>query len=74
MTANTRRRVLLGASAAALGGAIARGSHAAELVDNLPPNVPEWMKREGLPLQGQPYTLPSKFEKHVARMGRRLVF
>jgi sulfane dehydrogenase subunit SoxC len=72
MATDKRRRALLGASAAvALGGAIARNGHAAEGADNLPPNVPEWMKREGLPLQGQPYTLPSKFEKHVARMGRR---
>ena len=52
--------------AAALPAGVAN-VHAA---DNLPPDVPGWMKHEGLPLEGQPYTLPSKYEKHVARKGR----
>lgn len=43
---------------------------AAQPNDNLPPNVPQWMKREGHPLTWQPYALPSPFEKHVVRAGR----
>jgi sulfane dehydrogenase subunit SoxC len=63
-----RRKFLArGAVMAAALPAAAAGVHAA---DNLPPNVPEWMKREGAPLEGQPYTLPSRFEKHVVRAGR----
>ena len=68
-----RRRLLI--AGGALSGALAGDMLVpqigrAEDASNLPPNVPEWMKHEGLPLQGQPYTLPSKFEKHVARKGR----
>jgi sulfane dehydrogenase subunit SoxC len=68
---NTRRRMLVGTSAVALGAMVApRGRAADDPEANVPPNIPEWMKHEGLPLQGQSYTLPSKFEKHVTRKGR----
>jgi sulfane dehydrogenase subunit SoxC len=71
MTMNTRRRMLVGTSAVVVGAMVApRGRAADDLQANVPPNIPEWMKHEGLPLQGQPYTFPSKFEKHVARKGR----
>ena len=70
---HTRRRFLAMTGAAA-GAAVmgTRPSIAATNAasDNLPPNVPEWMKHEGQPLTWQPYTLPSKYESHVVRAGR----
>jgi sulfane dehydrogenase subunit SoxC len=53
-----------------LGGLASAPSVALGDTDNLPPNVPEWMKSEGIPLQGQGYTLPSRFEKDIVRKGR----
>lgn len=43
---------------------------AQEKTDNLPPNVPAWMKAQGEPLNWQPYGLPSEFEKHVLKVKR----
>src|SRR5262245_29859070 len=54
----TSRRHLPRASAAvggaALAGGISRSATAAD-ADNLPPNVPEWMKMPGDPMGSQPY-------------------
>jgi sulfane dehydrogenase subunit SoxC len=43
--------------------ALAAGDNA----DNLPPNVPEWMKTPGDPMGSQPYGTPSPFEKDVVK-------
>ena len=51
---------------AALAGAISRSATAAD-ADNLPPNVPEWMKVPGDPMGSQPYGTPSPFEKAVVK-------
>ena len=40
---------------------------ASEGADNLPPNVPEWMKTPGDPMGSQPYGMPSPFEKGVVK-------
>ncbi|RXT36654.1 sulfite dehydrogenase [Bradyrhizobium betae] len=62
----TRRRFLT-AGTAALGGAVVGAGAAAAETDNLPPNVPEWMKAPGEPTGGQLYGTPSPFEKGVVR-------
>lgn len=64
------RRAFLGKSAALVGGAVSAGAFGAQAADNLPPNVPQWMKHEGHPLSWNPYGLPSEFEKAVVRRGR----
>jgi len=69
--ASGSRRAFLGKSAAVMGATFSGGALAAQAGDNLPPNVPQWMKHEGRGLQTQPYGLPSDFEKHVVRAGRR---
>ncbi|MBV9561225.1 MAG: twin-arginine translocation signal domain-containing protein, partial [Bradyrhizobium sp.] len=45
-------------------GLAANDARAGE-ADNLPPNVPEWMKTPGDPMGSQPYGTPSPFEKNV---------
>lgn len=63
----TRRRFLRGGAAVAGGTVLgARASVAAE-TDNLPPNIPEWMKAPGEPMGSQPYGAPSPFEKGVVK-------
>jgi hypothetical protein len=42
-------------------------SGASEVANNLPPNVPEWMKTPGDPMGAQPYGAPSPFEKGVIK-------
>ena len=70
-TATSRRRFLR--SGAAIGGAaIASGIvGSASAIDsnsnNLPPNVPEWMKVPGDPMGSQLYGTPSPFEKNVVK-------
>jgi sulfane dehydrogenase subunit SoxC len=67
---NSRRRFLRGSAAlggAALTGGIAGGASAATDANNLPPNIPEWMKVPGDPMGSQPYGTPSPFEKHVVK-------
>jgi sulfane dehydrogenase subunit SoxC len=70
--ATTRRRFLREGSAL-VGGAVLAGGLGGEALsatansDNLPPNVPEWMKAPGEPLGSQPYGTPSPFEKNVVR-------
>ncbi|SEB71018.1 sulfite dehydrogenase [Bradyrhizobium erythrophlei] len=66
----SRRRFLQAGAALAGGSAIAgvAGSSAlAEQGNNLPPNVPEWMKAPGDPMGSQPYGAPSVYEKGVVK-------
>jgi len=68
------RRNLLRASAALAGGlgaAVGAPRAAdAEAGDNLPPNVPAWMKTQGAPVLNPAYGEPSPFEKAVIRRQR----
>ena len=68
------RRQFLEASAAVLGGAIAASVGTDALAEaaqkggeNLPPNIPEWMKMPGADTGSEIYGTPSKFEKSVIR-------
>ncbi|UGA46177.1 sulfite dehydrogenase [Bradyrhizobium quebecense] len=66
----SRRRFLQAGAALAGGSAIAGvgGSTAlAEQGNNLPPNVPAWMKAPGDPMGSQPYGTPSEHEKGVVK-------
>jgi len=69
----SRRRFLREGSAlmggAVLAGGLASGEAAADAAtaDNVPPNVPEWMKSPGDPVGSQLYGTPSTFEKGVVR-------
>ncbi|MHC2335262.1 sulfite dehydrogenase [Bradyrhizobium sp. USDA 4454] len=66
----SRRRFLQAGAALAGGSAISgvAGSPAlAEQGNNLPPNVPEWMKAPGDPMGSQPYGTPSIHEKGVVK-------
>jgi sulfane dehydrogenase subunit SoxC len=69
----SRRRFLREGGALAGGAVIAVGLAASEAqaaggdADNLPPNVPEWMKRPGDPMGSQLYGMPSPFEKGVIK-------
>jgi sulfane dehydrogenase subunit SoxC len=66
----TSRRALLRNAAvigsAALAGSAVRGASASG-ANNLPPNVPEWMKVPGDPMGSQPYGTPSPFERNVVK-------
>jgi len=64
------RRNFLRKSVALTGGALTGNALAQTPTDNLPPNVPAWMKREGRALSDGKYGLPSAFEKEVVRRGR----
>jgi sulfane dehydrogenase subunit SoxC len=69
------RRQILTEGSALLGGALASGVAGGQAVaetattnaDNLPPNVPEWMKAPGDPMGSQLYGMPSPFEKNVVK-------
>ena len=69
------RRRMLGQTGVALGGAVvsavAAGMASAQAqtspTDNVPPNIPEWMKAPGDPMGSQPYGTPSPFEKDVIK-------
>jgi sulfane dehydrogenase subunit SoxC len=66
------RRKFLQAGAAVAGGSLIGGSSAlaepAEAPDqNLPPNIPEWMKVPGAPMGDQPYGTPSPYEKGIVK-------
>ena len=70
----TSRRRFLREGGALVGGAVMAGSlaggealAASDSADNLPPNVPEWMKTPGDPMGSQPYGTPSPFEKGVVK-------
>lgn len=58
----------LGGAAAAAGFAPARAlAQEAEIEQNLPPNVPEWMTRQGDPILSPAYGEPSRYEDDVVR-------
>jgi len=70
----TSRRRFLRESSALMGGAVLAGGlaggqavAATENTDNLPPNIPEWMKAPGDPMGSQLYGAPSPFEKSVVK-------
>lgn len=70
----TTRRQFIGTGTAVVGGvAAAAVSSSASLAqgansgENIPPNVPEWMKQPGADTGSQPYGTPSPFEKQVIR-------
>ena len=69
----TSRRRFLRESGALMGGAVVAGladstALAAEPgSENVPPNVPEWMKAPGDPMGSQLYGTPSPFEKNVVK-------
>src|SRR5258707_1454033 len=72
--AATSRRRFLRDGGALVGGAVIAGGlagsealGATENADNLPPNVPEWMKTPGDPMGSQLYGTPSPFEKDVVK-------
>jgi sulfane dehydrogenase subunit SoxC len=73
--AATSRRRFLREGSALLGGALlagginseAKAADATAVADNLPPNVPEWMKSPGDPMGSQLYGSPSPFEKGVVK-------
>src|SRR6202158_1831831 len=72
--AATSRRRFLREGGALVGGAVIAGGlagsqvlGASESADNLPPNVPEWMKTPGDPMGSQLYGTPSRFEKDVIK-------
>src|SRR5258708_10510343 len=67
------RRRFLREGGALMGGAVLAGglagsdASAGTETDNLPPNVPEWMKTPGDPMGSQLYGTPSPFEKGVIK-------
>lgn len=67
----SRRHVLRGT--AAIGGLVASGVARHALADdtlktdNIPPNIPEWMKAPGEPMGSQLYGAPSPFEKKMVK-------
>src|ERR1017187_4598588 len=69
----TSRRRFLRESGALMGGAVLGGLAGSEALaatanaDNLPPNIPEWMKAPGDPMGSQLYGTPSPFEKSVVK-------
>jgi len=56
-----------GAAAGSLAGRTARAETTAAQPDNLPPNIPDWMKTPGAPMGSEPYGTPSVYEKGVVR-------
>ncbi|MGY8666481.1 sulfite dehydrogenase [Bradyrhizobium sp. UFLA05-109] len=66
--ATTRRRFLKSGGVALSGVVLGSGTAAtAAGTDNLPPDIPEWMKAPGEPMGSQPYGAPSPFEKNVVK-------
>jgi hypothetical protein len=72
--AQPSRRRFLREGGALVGGAVMAGGlagsgalAAGDNADNLPPEVPEWMKTPGDPMGSQPYGTPSPFEKGVVK-------
>ena len=66
----SRRRFLRDSVAiggAMMAGDLVAGEAQAATSDNLPPNVPEWMKVPGDPMGSQLYGTPSPFEKNVVK-------
>src|SRR5258708_2933465 len=73
LAAPSRRRFLREGGALVGGAVVAGGLAGREALaaraetDNLPPNVPEWMKAPGDPMGSQLYGTPSPFEKGVVK-------
>jgi sulfane dehydrogenase subunit SoxC len=70
--AATRRQLLrdgavAGGTMIVAGLAGRKAALASDATDNLPPNVPEWMKTPGEPMGSQLYGTPSPFEKNVVK-------
>jgi sulfane dehydrogenase subunit SoxC len=72
--AATSRRRFLREGGALVGGTVIAGAlagtealGASESADNLPPDVPEWMKTPGDPMGSQLYGTPSPFERGVIK-------
>src|SRR5580698_10496793 len=69
----SRRRFLRGGGALVGGAVLANGLSGSEALaataeaDNLPPNIPEWMKSPGDAMGSQLYGMPSPFEKGVVK-------
>jgi hypothetical protein len=71
----TSRRRFLREGGALMGGAVLTGLASSEVLaataeadaNNLPPNIPEWMKAPGDPMGSQLYGMPSPFEKGVIK-------
>ena len=66
----SRRRFLGDAIAGGVAASALTGEAIAETAkgtENLPPDVPEWMKAPGDPAGSQPYGTPSPYEKNVVR-------
>ena len=69
----TSRRRFLRESGALMGGAVVAGLADGTAIaaepgsENVPPNVPEWMKAPGDPMGSQLYGTPSPFEKNVVK-------
>ncbi len=68
----TSRRRFLREGGALMGGAVVAGLAGSEAVaaaegDNLPPNIPAWMKTPGDLMGSQLYGMPSPFEKGVVK-------
>jgi sulfane dehydrogenase subunit SoxC len=69
----TSRRRFLREGSALMGGAVLGSLAGGEIsaatanADNLPPNIPEWMKTPGDPMGSQLYGTPSPFEKGVVK-------
>jgi sulfane dehydrogenase subunit SoxC len=69
------RRQMLGKGGALLGSAVVSGVAVGQAMaeqpaphsENLPPNVPEWMKAPGEDMGSQLYGTPSPFEKSVIK-------
>ncbi len=66
-SSRTTRRRFLQSGTVAVGGAVLGAGTAAAETDNLPPNIPDWMKAPGEPMGSQPYGTPSPFEKGVVK-------
>src|SRR3982074_1642715 len=62
---------LLGGAAIAGGLAGSEASAATDSSENLPPNVPEWMKTPGDPMGSPLYGTPTPFEKDVSKTPRK---
>jgi sulfane dehydrogenase subunit SoxC len=51
-------------------GFLAPAAASGQKADNLPPNVPAWMKEQGEAVNWRPYGLPIDYEKHVVKFKR----
>ena len=62
-----RRSFMARGAAASLAAVAVPATTQAATPDNLPPNVPQWMREPGGGFLNPPYGLPSPFEKNVLR-------